>query len=298
MNNNTRDDYKKAIKAKYEIEKEGEFSNHFVPTSQANLRNLCWIRFETNSSKDDSSIFFSVFDFEFDLSRSKYFAANMTDKFRPVVTFLKGEKEPAKFNRVELAAILVDFHPRPFKKFNKEGCFEVDKPVEELHIPVKNPDIPEIIFVSNETNDKAEKEYDVKNEGSIQRENLNEDGSSLHEGNLNNIAFSNTEERLAIDEILVDDSKKKDILKQVKTTAQVVKPVELFLGFKNELEEKNYRIKLSKWIKIAIISFLGIFVYYYFSQKKQCMQWSVDHYEEVSCDLEVPGIRTTGYKLI
>ena len=120
MSNYTRDDYKKAIRAKYEIEKEGENSNYFLPTSQANLRNLCWERFKLNDRKDDLVTFNDFFEFNFDISKKNHFSTT-TDKFRPIVSFLKGEKEPASFYSVELAAILVDFNPRPFNKLKKKG---------------------------------------------------------------------------------------------------------------------------------------------------------------------------------
>ncbi|CAD0007003.1 hypothetical protein [Flavobacterium chungangense] len=286
MNNNTRDDYKKAIRTKYEIEKEGEFSNYFLPTSQANLRNLCWVRFETNTSKDDSSIFFSVFDFDFDLSKSRHFSTNMTDKFRPVVTFLTGKKEPAKFSTVELAAILVDFHPRPFKKFNKEGCIEIDNSVEETLKPVNNPHVPEVIFIKNDDNEEFEKSNGIKEERAIPEENLNED--LCKEENLDKTAFSNEENILTVDEILIE-APEEEILKEIKTTKQAIKPLELFLGFKKELPQKESIIKRNKWIRIGVVSFLVVLGSYYFPEKKECMQWTSDHYEIVDCDVKKEG---------
>lgn len=262
MNNNTRDDYKKAIRAKYEVEKEGEFSNYFLPTSQANLRNLCWLRFETNDSKDDLSIFYSVFDFDFDLSKSKYFATNTTDKFKPIVTFLKGEKELAHFSRVELAAILVDFNPRPFKKFNKEGIIEIDKPIEESYETLKNPDMPKVIFTSDE-DDEVEKE--VKNRDSGQREKLEQKSSWERE--------NSEKEELTI----CDTSIRNEILKKEGFLKEILRPVKY--NFFREILEKS---------KSAILGLLVVFgliggVIYFAVFKKHCMQWSNDHYEIVGC---------------
>lgn len=286
MNNNTRDDYKKAIRAKYEIEKEGEFSNYFLPTSQANLRNLCWLRFETNSSKDDTNIFFSFFDFEFDLSKSRHFSTNMTDKFRPVVTFLKGEKEPAKFSTVELAAILVDFHPRPFKKFNKGGCIEIDNPVAKPHETVKTPYMPEVIFVKNGDNEQFERNNEVEEKRSIQEEKLNE------EADLSKTAFPNEQRNLRIEEILVDNEtpKKEDILEE-KIKAQ---------NFKSEkFKEKNRDTgKRNMWIRAGAVSFLVFLVCYYFAQKKECMQWTGDYYEKVDCIQEINSLDIKPYDKI
>ena len=120
MCNITFEDYKKAVKAKYELEKEGVYFNFLIPPSQANLRKLCWERFKLNDNKDDLSIFSSFFDFDFDLSKKNNFK-EQTDRFRPIGSFLKGEKEPANRYAVELAAILVDFELRPFRKFSEKA---------------------------------------------------------------------------------------------------------------------------------------------------------------------------------
>ena len=39
------------------------------------------------------------------------------DKFKPIISFLKGEKDTENRYRVGLAAILVDFKPRPYSLY-------------------------------------------------------------------------------------------------------------------------------------------------------------------------------------
>ncbi|MEP6931216.1 MAG: hypothetical protein ABI850_14435, partial [Flavobacterium sp.] len=142
MRNNTFEDYKKAIQAKYEIEKEGVYFNFLSPPSQANLRKLCWEIFKSNTSNEDLKTFHSFFEFEFDLTKKNHFR-EQTDRFRPIGSFLKGEKVPSNRFAVELAAVLVDFHPRPYKKYKDEGIIILDK-------PANNPNLPETILVKPE----------------------------------------------------------------------------------------------------------------------------------------------------
>jgi len=125
-------DYEKAIRSKYLIEKEGEYAKHFNPTAQANLRDLCWERFKENENKDDLSTFFSFFTFSFELDgETKKKLRDETNRFKTIASFyLKEEKKTASRYAVELAAILVDFQPRPFKKFREVGIILPEKPID------------------------------------------------------------------------------------------------------------------------------------------------------------------------
>lgn len=117
MHNYTIEDYKKAIKEKYNREIDSE---NFPSPSPANLRNLCWEIFEKNESSDDKDIFESFFGFPFDRSKKNHFK-DYTDRFRPIGTFYKGKTDLADKTGANLAAVLVDFQTRPFKKFKEKG---------------------------------------------------------------------------------------------------------------------------------------------------------------------------------
>lgn len=167
----TFEDYKKAIRAKFEIEKDGVYFNFLTPPSQANLRNLCWERFKSNSSVDDLSIFSFFFEFEFDPTKKNHFR-EQTDRFRPIGSFLKNEKDPANRYAVELAAILVDFQPRPFKKYKERGIVILEE-------PIGSPKLP-FAFNYNDKEEKEQKEgnheekedgYENKNENDGRFEN-------------------------------------------------------------------------------------------------------------------------------
>lgn len=128
MRNNTLKEYKKAIKNKYEIEKEREYFDYLYSPSRGKLRDFCWLIFEGNPTKDDLNVFKNLFSLDFDHTKKKKFK-EQKDKFRPIETFFKGETDPSNIDAINMAAILVDFQPRPFKKFNEKYRSEHEKQI-------------------------------------------------------------------------------------------------------------------------------------------------------------------------
>ena len=192
----TFEDYKKAVKAKFEIEKEGVYFNFLSPPSQANLRNLCWERFKSNTNADDLSTFSSFFEFEFDPEKKNHFK-EQTDRFRPIGSFLKGEKDPANRFAVELAAVLIDFKPRPFKKFREAVVTLPEKPIEDPKIPL--PFSGNIDKEQEEENkveeDEGEEESDNENQGKFE-DGLRAGNQSSLFGNLKNRFSENFSKKL------------------------------------------------------------------------------------------------------
>lgn len=117
-NNNTLKQYKKAIRNKYEIEKKGKYFDYLQSPSRGKLRDFCWLIFEKNPTKDDLNVFRNLFSLEFDHTKKNKFK-EQKDKFRPIETFFKGETDPVNIDAINMAAILVDFELRPFKKFHE-----------------------------------------------------------------------------------------------------------------------------------------------------------------------------------
>ncbi|PAM91597.1 hypothetical protein B4N84_27720 [Flavobacterium sp. IR1] len=148
MPNFTFEDYKNAIRAKFEIEKKRDPNQLLASPSQANLRNWCWEVFSSNTSIDDLRTFRSFFEFEFDLEKINHFR-EQTDRFRPVGSFLRGETDPINRFLVELAAILVDFQPRPYRKYQEKGLGIPETTEPPIKPPVKTPveSPPTIIIV-------------------------------------------------------------------------------------------------------------------------------------------------------
>lgn len=123
MYNYTIEDYKKAIKAKYEIEKQKVNFAYLESPSQGKLRDLCWEKFVGEVHQDDLKVFSDFFGFQFDPAKKNFFK-DQKDKFRPIVSFFKGKTDLANIEAVDLAAVLVDFHNRPFNKYRTKGRSE------------------------------------------------------------------------------------------------------------------------------------------------------------------------------
>lgn len=123
MYNYTIEDYKKAIKAKYETERQKVNFVYLDSPSQAKLRDLCWEKFVAEVHQDDLKVFSDFFGFQFDPAKKNFFK-EQKDKFRPIVSFFKGKTDPANIEAVDLAAILVDFNNRPFNKYRTKGRSE------------------------------------------------------------------------------------------------------------------------------------------------------------------------------
>ncbi|MCW2119607.1 hypothetical protein [Flavobacterium sp. 7A] len=119
MKKNTLDDYKKAIKAQYKLAIQEENSSLLLNPSRAKLRNLCFEIFKDVSNKDDLMSFASFCGFEFNPTAFNKLK-DLTDKFRPIETFFKGETELTDIEALNIAAILVDYQARPFLRFMKK----------------------------------------------------------------------------------------------------------------------------------------------------------------------------------
>lgn len=157
--NNTLEAYKKAIKIKYEIEKEGEYFDFLYSPSRGKLRDLCWLIFEDNPTQDDLNVFKNLLCLDFDHTQKNKFK-DQKDKFRPIETFFKGETDPSNIDAINLAAVIVDFQPRPFKKFNEKFRIEEAKQmksvVKEVTVEIENNGIEKKVLVENEHEESKE----------------------------------------------------------------------------------------------------------------------------------------------
>lgn len=118
MKQNDFEAYKKAVKLRYEEEKNGYYSSFLLQPSRANLRKLSVEKLKENPSPDDLNSFKIFIGFEFKPeNRNKL--KDETDRFRTIENFLKGSSDSTDVEVINLAAILVDYTPRPFLKFVK-----------------------------------------------------------------------------------------------------------------------------------------------------------------------------------
>lgn len=123
MNKNTIDDYKNGVKTKYEEAKTGEYSGFLLKPSPAELKNLCLVLIDKGCNKLDQEILDRFFDFNDKSIKQKQIENFEVDKLKPISNFLKGKTETTRLINLDLMAVLVDFNPRPYRKFisgNKE----------------------------------------------------------------------------------------------------------------------------------------------------------------------------------
>ncbi|WP_051929302.1 hypothetical protein [Flavobacterium sp. 83] len=137
MNKITFEQYKSAIKVKYEEKKREDISGILLNPTPAQLRNLCLMIFDNLLSKSDENIFRLFFNVKEEESLRKSMEHSDIARFRPIISFLKGEKDSENSTRIELAAILIDFNPRPYNKYllnvkiNEIGKAEVSSLMDE-----------------------------------------------------------------------------------------------------------------------------------------------------------------------
>jgi hypothetical protein len=117
----TFEEYKNAIRIKYEVSKIEEVSGILLNPTPAQLRNLCLMRLDNCLTKTDWSVFRMFFNVKEEEQLRKEIENFDIGKFKPIISFLKEEKDSDNVTRIELAAILVDFNPRPYNKYLLNG---------------------------------------------------------------------------------------------------------------------------------------------------------------------------------
>jgi hypothetical protein len=254
---NVENEYKEAIRAKYRKEKEGtEYYDFLAVPGQASLRDLCWKIFRSNPKYDDLKVYLDFFKFEFD-PKEENTSTTYTDKFRKVGTFYKEGKKPAKRSTVELAAILVDFEPRPFNKFRIHNLYP-DEINGDEHLVLENQPKRQSEISGDLENflDKKESERGIE-EGIVEEKEPDKVKGSEN-----------------VNEVTIEEIKSKP------------KVINLFVNIKEKLFDTFKRkIKVTA-IGVAIVLSVGFAAIYEFFPEKGCMQWSGNKYEIVDCDLK------------
>ncbi|UQD57552.1 hypothetical protein [Flavobacterium sp. K5-23] len=121
MSKITFEEYKSAIRAQYEVSKIEDVSGILLNPTPAQLRNLCLMKFENVLSTTDGNIFRLFFNVTETKNLRKAIENFDIGKFKPVISFLKGEKDTENTSRIELAAVLVDFDKRPYNRYILKG---------------------------------------------------------------------------------------------------------------------------------------------------------------------------------
>ena len=118
--------YKQAIKAKYEEEKQGDYTNLLLHPTSAKLRKLCVLLLKESTDTNDKRIFASFFGFEFEVdSIGKIKKEN--DRFKRFCNFLNGKNDLSEdIDAADLLALLVDYKNRPYQKFINSHQTEIE----------------------------------------------------------------------------------------------------------------------------------------------------------------------------
>ncbi|MFN3754498.1 hypothetical protein [Flavobacterium sp.] len=156
MKQNDLESYKKAVKQHYEKEKKGYYSSFLLQPSRANLRKLCVERLKENVTSDDLNTFKIFMGFEFKPeNRNKL--KDETDRFRTIENFIKGITDSNDVEVINLAAILVDFSPRPFLKFVRFINGQKDAVIEEKTVADVKDENEEIKISTKKKSERKKK---------------------------------------------------------------------------------------------------------------------------------------------
>jgi hypothetical protein len=254
---NVENDYKEAIRAKYRKEKEGgDYYDFLAIPGQASLRDLCWKIFRSNPKKDDLKTYSDFFKFDFD-SKEENTSTTYTDKFRKVGTFYKEGKKPAKNSTIELAAILVDFEPRPFNKFRIHNLYPDE---------IKGDDD---VVLENQPKRQIEGSGDLEN---FLDEKEREKG--IQKGIVQEKEHVEVKESEEVTESTIEE---------IKSRPQAINA---FVSIQEKTPGKlNRRIK-NTIIGLGLVLCIGFPVIFFAFPGKGCMQWTGNNYEIVDCDLK------------
>lgn len=115
----TFDDYIKAVKLKYDVEKEGKHAGFLLLPSPAQLRNLCLLVYDNGLNRNDENQFRNFFQPRENEDLRKCISNFDTEKFKAIGHFLKGKSESTNLTNLELIAVLLNYSPRPLPFFLK-----------------------------------------------------------------------------------------------------------------------------------------------------------------------------------
>lgn len=110
-------DYKQALQAHYEAVKINDITGILLEPTPAQMRQLSSLKNEEGLGNADEEVMRAFFETNKDDSLKLSIRRCNIDKFKPIIQFLKAERDTENRTRVELAAILIDFTPRPYSKF-------------------------------------------------------------------------------------------------------------------------------------------------------------------------------------
>ena len=137
------DHYRAEIAAEYATAKHGANANFLLKPSPARLRDLCLILYDEGLQSSDVEILTHFFSNAKNSDLRGAIRHFDTDKLRPIQRFFLGQTELSPMESVNLAALLVNFEPRPFLKYkNKQLPIAGSKPKSPESRPADESELP------------------------------------------------------------------------------------------------------------------------------------------------------------
>jgi len=252
MNEELLEAYKSEIRRHYLTEQKGHYSQYLLSPTRAKLRQLCIERFKNNPTSDDLSTFRIFFGFDFDEKRINRLKEE-TDKLRPIENFIKSATDCNSLESLNLAAILIDFKPRPFLKFARVYTGHIERG-------------------ENNPAEKENKETQTHKANNTQEEakaHTEEKKKEKKPGKTPIVIMVNQEAKA--NNIVVNH--------EIKTN-NATKTTSTFFTRQRKIV----------FASVAGLLFAGYAAKVFFFPGKECMQWQGDHYELVDCQTEQLGI--------
>ena len=130
MSNFTIEDYKTAIRNRYKIAIKEDATGILSNPTPGELRDFYFRIFEKGLSKTDKEIMDVFFRVKENFPLRMAIEGFNTGKLKSIILFFEGGNTNNK-SRIEMMAILVDFQPRPFRRFQEnKGIVVENKPTE------------------------------------------------------------------------------------------------------------------------------------------------------------------------
>ncbi|MFB3387970.1 hypothetical protein [Flavobacterium sp. LAR06] len=152
MSNFTIEDYKTAIRANYKLAIEEDMSGVLSDPTPAQLRDFYLRLLEKGLSKIDEEIIKMFLRANENSSLKKAIENCNIEKLKPIISFLQGGNTENR-QRIEMAAILINFQMRPFRKFQDEESI------------TKEDNLPQNFFHPKSNNNEGRKDDAICKEG-------------------------------------------------------------------------------------------------------------------------------------
>ncbi len=311
MTNKTIEVYRDAILELYKKNDGGQLSGYLANPTPAQVKEACLFVCNNNRGRIDQEIIARFFKIEGNKDGIKVIEGFNNGKLKSTSDFLKGKSKSNSAPRLDLVALLIDFNPRPYAKFQKNTESDTVAESEEGKLvgtvidkedgKLYNEEESVGIVTESEEGKLYNEEESVgvvteSEEGKLYSEEESmgvvtesEEGKLYSEEESVGIVTESEEGKLYNEEESVDtltDSNegKQNYPEQPKGTKNIAKEGKESLE-QNGISNTNIKTNVSIYVISALlISSLGGYIILR-PVKKECMIWKDDRYIKITCDL-------------